>query len=112
MCVLVMDRSGAAGVTMVGSTAVSSGSAATLGFVTVTVLVNGVPAFAATFTVSVITAVPTGIAAGLVQVTTCATAEQVNPPPVPLTNVNPTGRVSVTVVVPVGAAPETVTVMV
>src|ERR1700730_18358323 len=100
---------------VVGSVAVSSGSPGMPGFVTVAELVT-TPRGAAgsTFTVSVITALaPAAIAAGLVQVTTCATATQVNPPPVPLTNVSPAGKVSTTVVVPaVGAPPVLVTVMV
>src|SRR5439155_81796 len=38
-----------------------------------------------------------------VQVTTCATAEQLKPPPVPDTNPSPVGNVSLTVIVPVVA---------
>ena len=56
---------------------------------------------------------PTGIGCGVVQVTTGATAEQVNPPPPALTNVRPTPRTSETGVVPtVGAVPVLVTVIV
>src|ERR1017187_927135 len=68
---------------------------------TAAVFFRGDPAPAATFTFKVIVAVPLaamGVAL-FVQVASCPTAEQANPPPEPLTNVSPVvgvpGRVSV-----------------
>ena len=71
---------------------------------TLAVLVTLGTAPAATLTVNVI--VLLALAANgpaFVQVTTCATAEQLKPPPVPDTNPSPVGNVSLTVIVPVVA---------
>ena len=62
-------------------------------------------AAAATATTILIVAFPaTAIGVVLVHVTCCATAEQVNPPPDPLTNVMLASSVSETVIVPDAAA--------
>src|SRR5258707_384717 len=74
---------------------------------TVAVLLTVPAALLATFTFSVIFEVPLvamGVAAS-VQVTACPLAMHDQPVPVPLANVNPDGSVSVTVIVPVLAAP-------
>ena len=56
-------------------------------------------------TVRVIVAVPLlTMAVLLVQLTTCPAAEQVKPPPLPLTKLKPAGSVSATVTVPLVAA--------
>src|SRR5260370_1211783 len=73
---------------------------------TVAVLLNGVPAFPATFTFSVMVDAPLaaiGVAES-VQVTACPLAMHDQPVPIPLANVSPAGSVSVTVIVPVIAA--------
>ena len=59
-----------------------------------------------TFTSSVITDVPLAriVVAGLLQVTSCATALHVHPVPAPLAKLKPAGSVSVTVMVPLASA--------
>ncbi len=69
------------------------------------VLVIEAGAAADTFTTRLMTALPNGpIAEGFVQVTNWPTAEQLNPPPDPLTNDKLAFSVSVTVIGPVADA--------
>src|SRR5438105_1508983 len=71
---------------------------------TLAVLVTLGTAPAATLTVSVILLLAVATKGpAFVQVTTCATAEQLQPVPVPDTNPSPVGYVSLTVIVPVVA---------
>src|SRR5712692_4345155 len=66
---------------------------------TVAVLVTVAAAEALTLTTRVIVLDPLmAIGPGFVQVTSCATAPQIQPVPVPETRPNPAGRVSVTVI--------------
>ena len=78
------------------------------GVLTCTVLVTDGRAAGLTTTTRAMLALPAAaIGPALVHVTSCAAAEQLKPPPVPVLNASPVGRVSITVIAPVVAVDPT-----
>lgn len=97
VCDLLSKRS-ALVITVVGSLAVLLASVGSVVVLETLAVLVAVIAVAPTATVKLIVELaPEAKGLGLVQVTVCPAAEQVQPVPVPDTNVKPVGKVSVTV---------------